>query len=118
MILSHRHVYFHNPIHSYLLALLPIMQIKTALVASTLAAATMANPLLNSVQKGGFCGSVEPTEAQRQESRDALAKVSESFAPQEAFAVTVPVYMHVIAADETVAGGYLEVSKFISSLVV
>lgn len=91
------------------------MQIKTTLIAITLAATTAtANPLLNSVQQGGFCGTAAPSEEERQASRSALAQVAASFAPQaDAFNVTVPVYIHVVAADKTVQGGYLAVRESI-----
>lgn len=87
------------------------MQFKAALITATLVASASANPLLGSIQKGGFCGTAQPTEEQRQESRNALAQVAASFAPQVAFDVTVPVYFHVLAADKTVKGGYLAVSE-------
>lgn len=83
------------------------MHIKTYLLAGSLAATCLGNPLTTPAP--AFCGTPKLSEEQKNEARIQLASVDVGSSLESRATINVPVYMHVIASSQTAQGGYLAV---------
>lgn len=82
------------------------MFIKSYLLAGSLAATCLGNPL---IARQGFCGTPELSEEERNESRLQIANADVGELMVAGATTTVPTYVHVVAKSNTLEGGYLTV---------
>ncbi|KID92005.1 metalloprotease 1 precursor [Metarhizium guizhouense ARSEF 977] len=80
------------------------MMIKAYLLVSALAASSLCMPHLNGSE---FCTTPKLSEEEKKEAREQMAATEAASLLEARQTITVQTYLHVIAKDNTVAGGYL-----------
>lgn len=88
--------------------------IKAYLLVSALAASGLCMPQFNGSE---FCTTPKLSEEEKKEAREEMAATEAASLLEARQTITVQTYLHVIAKDNTVAGGYLSVRSSPDTIV-